>query len=229
MENSVDPAHLQILHQELIGRHDARPVNTTRGYTDDVKSFDFRLSPYGIIKHREYINGKTDEHPLIFPNILRQGPNIQIRVPIDDTHTNHWHVNFEPTPDGSVIEDEPDELPVEYIPPYKDKPEARHPEAKMRMDAVIAQDHMAWETQGPIADRTKEHLSYSDRGIHMLRKLTRDQIERVQQGLDPMGVVRDPSHDMIDTNLYGEAQGVKGERHPAGIYTAAPEEPVAAR
>src|SRR5438270_8728767 len=41
MENSVDPAHLQILHQELIGRNDARPVNTTRGYTDDVKSFDF--------------------------------------------------------------------------------------------------------------------------------------------------------------------------------------------
>ncbi|MFI5266757.1 MAG: hypothetical protein ACHQ7M_05195, partial [Chloroflexota bacterium] len=87
------------------------------------------------------------------------------------------------------------------------------------------QDHMAWETQGPIADRTTEHLSYSDRGVHMLRELTKEQIERVRQGLDPMGVVRD-SKDMIDTNLYGEAQGVKGEKHPTGLYTA--QEPIAA-
>jgi hypothetical protein len=86
---------------------------------------------------------------------------------------------------------------------------------------------MAWETQGPIADRTTEHLSYSDRGVHMLRELTKEQIKRVQDGLDPMGVVRDPSLEMIDTNLYGEAQGVKGERHPAGLYTA--QEPISAR
>jgi hypothetical protein len=45
----------------------------------------------------------------------------------------------------------------------------------------------------------------------------RDQIERVQQGLDPMGVIRDPNHDMIDTNLYGEAQGVRDDHHPVGI------------
>ncbi len=216
MENSVDPAHLQILHQELIGRGGARPVNTTRGYTDDVASFDFELTDFGIIKRREYINGKTEEHPLLFPNILRQGAATQIRVPIDDTHTNHWHVVFTPTPDGSIVEEDGDP-PVEYIAPYKNPPEGLHPHAKFRMDAVIAQDHMAWETQGPIADRTQEHLSFSDRGIHMLRTLLKDQIEAVQQGTDPMGVIRDPNHEMIDTNLYGEAQGVKGETFPAGI------------
>jgi 5,5'-dehydrodivanillate O-demethylase oxygenase subunit len=224
MENSVDPAHLQILHQDVIGRG-VRPASTTRGFTDDVASFDFRLAPYGIIKHREYINGKTDEHPLIFPNILRQGAATQLRVPVDDTHTNHIHINFEPTEDGSLVEDEGDP-PVEYVEPYKNPPDARHPEARFRMDAVIGQDHMAWETQGPIADRTTEHLSYSDRGVHLLRNLTKEQIERVQQGLDPMGVMRDPDHDMIDTNLYGEAQGVKGDRHPTGLYTA--QEPVGA-
>src|SRR5690348_15606395 len=117
MENSVDPAHLQILHQELIGRG-VKPVNTTRGFTDDVASFEFRLAPYGIIKHREYINGKTDEHPLIFPNILRQGAATQLRVPEDDTHTQHIHIVFEPTPDGSLVEDEGDP-PVEYVKPHK--------------------------------------------------------------------------------------------------------------
>ena len=79
---------------------------------------------------------------------------------------------------------------------------------------------MAWETQGPIADRTVEHLALSDRGVVLLRRLLREQIERVQQGHDPFGVIRDPDHPMIDTNLPGEAQGVHGDRHPAGIATA---------
>src|ERR1044071_5219664 len=51
LENSVDPAHLQILHQEFIGRG-SKPKSTTRGFTDDVKSFDFYEAPYGIVKHR---------------------------------------------------------------------------------------------------------------------------------------------------------------------------------
>jgi len=219
MENSVDPAHLQILHQEHIG-HGNKPVNTTRGFTDDVASYEFRIAPYGIIKHREYINGKTDEHPLIFPNILRQGAATQLRVPVDDYHTEHIHVVFEPTPDGSLIEDESDP-PVVYVKPHKLPADKLHPEARFTLDSVIGQDHMAWETQGPIADRTTEHLSYSDRGVAMLRKLTFEQIERVKDGLDPMGVIRDATQEMIDTNLYGEAQGVKGDRHPAGLYTAA--------
>ncbi|HLY64736.1 MAG TPA: Rieske 2Fe-2S domain-containing protein, partial [Chloroflexota bacterium] len=228
MENSVDPAHLQILHQEHIGRGQTQPVNTTRGYTDDVASFDFRLDWFGIIKHREYIDGKTDEHPLIFPNILRQGNATQLRVPVDDTHTNHIHIQFYPTPDGSEVEET--DIPVEYLEPYKDLPDERHPVAKFKLESVIAQDHMAWETQGPIADRTVEHLSYSDRGVHMLRRLTMDQIERVRQGLDPMGVTRDPNHGVIDTNLYGEAQGVKSDPHPTGLYTAAEQpEPAGAR
>jgi len=74
MENSVDPAHLQILHQEFIGRGQSRPVSTTRGYTDDVESYEFHRVWYGIIKSRRYIDGKTDEPPLIFPNDLAPGP-----------------------------------------------------------------------------------------------------------------------------------------------------------
>src|SRR5439155_198808 len=81
--------------------------------------------------------------------------------------------------------------PVEYIQPYKNPPDALHPYTKFRMDAVQAQDHMAWETQGPIADRTRERLTSSDRGIVMLREVMMREIDRVQQGHDPMGVVRD--------------------------------------
>jgi hypothetical protein len=57
------------------------------------------------------------------------------------------------------------------------------------------QDRVAQETQGVIADRTKEHLATSDEGILMLRKLIRGAIDAVQQGRDPMGVIRDASQN----------------------------------
>lgn len=200
MENSVDPAHLQILHQDLLAK--GRPINTTRGFIDDVASYDFYFTSYGIMKRRTYTTGEVDEHPLIFPNILRQGNVTQIRVPIDDTHTRIFFVSFVPSPDGSPVAEDEDP-PVRYEPPYKDPPDALHPVARFRLDAggPQPQDHAMWESQGPIADRTAEHLSYSDRGIVLLRRLMMENIERVQKGLDPLGIIRDPDHPMIDTNM----------------------------
>ena len=138
-----------------------------------------------------------------------------MRTPIDDTHTAHIHVMFEPSSDGSLLDDTEDP-PVEYLAPYKDPPDALHPVAHYNLRNVLAQDHMAWETQGPIADRTTEHLSYSDRGIAFFRKLTKEQIERVQAGLDPMGVIRDPNHPMLDTNIDESTKVEAGDR-PVGI------------
>jgi 5,5'-dehydrodivanillate O-demethylase len=202
MENSMDPAHLQILHQTVAFRG-RTPPNTTRGFTDDVESFDFYEVDYGLIKHRVYRNGHTDEHPVIFPNILRQGDATQIRVPIDDEHTKIFFVRFRPSPDGSIVEDEGDP-PVTFIKPYKTPGDKLHPEGVFDiMKEVQAQDHMAWETQGPIADRSVERLATTDRGIVMYRNVLKREIERVQRGEDPKGVVRDPDHAMIDTNLEG--------------------------
>jgi len=201
MENSVDPAHLQILHQDqgtnvLGGR---RALNTTRGFTDDVESFDFYLVDYGIMKKRIYKNGLVDEHPLIFPNILRVDNGTQIRVPIDDTHTWHYSIQFKATEDGQEIDEEPE---IRYAKPYKEPGTGVHPYTHFTMAHVLAQDVMAWETQGPVADRSVERLATSDRGVVMLRNLLRQEIERVQRGEDPMSIVRDPAHAMIDTNLH---------------------------
>ena len=199
MENSMDPAHLQVLHQEFVGGG-RQPVNTTRGFTDDVADFEFYITDYGLMKRRTYVNGSVDEHPVVFPSILRQGPSTQFRTPVDDEHTWHVHVLFFPSADGS----EPPEAfdpEIEYAEPYKDPPGAMHPEAHFLLQHVIPQDHMAWETQGPIADRTREHLSYSDRGVALLRRVTLEQIKKVQRGEDPLGVFRDPDHPIIDTNV----------------------------
>jgi 5,5'-dehydrodivanillate O-demethylase len=198
MENSVDPAHLMILHQ-------------------NTEKFDFYEVPYGIMKRRTYKNGMLDEHPLIFPNILRQGNATQIRVPIDDTHTKIYFIRFFPSEDGKVVEQQ-DEPAAEYVKPYKNPPDAIHPFTRFRMDEVQAQDHMAWETQGPIADRTSERLSTSDRGVVMLREILKREIERVQQGLDPKGIIRDTrEHVMIDTHLMESIAQTTESRAPRAV------------
>jgi 5,5'-dehydrodivanillate O-demethylase len=55
---------------------------------------------YGLMKRRllegesEDVDDWTTGHPLLFPNILAQGaahaPTLQIRMPLDDTHTLHF-------------------------------------------------------------------------------------------------------------------------------------------
>jgi 5,5'-dehydrodivanillate O-demethylase len=113
-----------------------------------------------------------------------------------------YEIRFYPTEDASLLDDEGDP-PIEPTVPHKDKPGLPHPLAMFSMAQVDHQDYMAWETQGPIPDRSVERLATSDRGVLMFREVLREQIACVQRGDDPLGVIRDPDHAMIDTNLTG--------------------------
>jgi 5,5'-dehydrodivanillate O-demethylase len=49
----------------------------------------------------------------------------------------------------------------------------------------------------------------SDRGVAMLRRLLKEQIDIVRDGGDPMGVIRDPAKNtVIDLDVYHEAFGL---------------------
>src|SRR6185503_21013490 len=115
-------------------------------------------------------------HPLIFPNILfvpvRIGYAMHFRTPIDDHHTQVFQLRFSPTQDGSSV-DQPEDIPIYHVRTTDDAGE-------FHMENFTSQDHMAWETQGPLADRSKEHLGEGDRGIIMFRKMLREQIEAVR-------------------------------------------------
>ena len=54
---------------------------------------------------------------------------------------------------------------------------------------------MAWITQGTVADRSREHLGASDKGVAMYRRTLRREMKKVEQGLDPMGVLRDATRN----------------------------------
>jgi hypothetical protein len=107
-------------------------------------------------------------------------------------------VYFLPVQQEGYSDDDPD---VIYVPPFKEPAEALHPVARFKLDQVLAQDHMVWETQGPIADRGHERLATSDRGVAMLRQVLMREIDKVEKGKDPLAVVRDPNHGIINTFL----------------------------
>ena len=54
------------------------------------------------------------------------------------------------------------------------------------------QDFVTWVGQGRIADRSKEYLAPSDRGIVMIRRRFLDDIKAIAEGKDPTAIIRDP-------------------------------------
>ena len=193
MENSVDPTHTHYLH----GGGKGKPAHGDQ--KAETQKYEFELFDYGIMKKRFASNGDgkldlVNQHPLVFPNMLRQHHGrehyIQYRVAVDDTHTLFFEVYFLESKDGSAVA-QPEDPPVDYAPPHKT------PEGIYRMDRVWMQDYMAWETAGPVFERSREHLATADRGILTYRKLLKSEIDKVKRGRDPLGVIRDAARNRI--------------------------------
>jgi len=219
MENSVDPHHVEWLH----GHHLAH-VRTRAGleapthYRKRHEKIGFDRFEWGIVKRRVLEGGSEEDddwkvgHPLVFPIMLRVGSHrqhrMQIRVPVDDRRTMHyWYACYLPAKGRPPPRQE--SIPL-YEVPWRD---AR---GEPVVDFVDGQDLMACVTQGEIADRTREILGASDRGIALLRRLLFEQIGVVAAGGDPLGVLRDPARNVrIDLpqerNKFGRGAAFLGE------------------
>jgi len=62
----------------------------------------------------------------------------------------------------------------------------------------LVQDAFAAETQGPIHDRSREHLGTTDMVIQRVRRILRDAIKTVERGEDPPNVFRDKGAAGLD-------------------------------
>jgi 5,5'-dehydrodivanillate O-demethylase len=204
MDNSLDPVHFEWLHnywgsyvlgmekppEERAEWKERMQGQNGRGRHEVKVGFD--RFEFGVIKRR-LLEGDTEDnewwrigHPVLFPNILRvgQGRNFsfQMRIPMDDTHTHHlvYRVRV-PSPDETFVEQT--EVPIEY-------PEVYKPNGKVRADWVLGQDQAAWIIQGPITDRTDEHLGATDVGIILFRKILNENLQTLEDGGDPINVHR---------------------------------------
>ena len=201
MENSVDPIHTEYLHALQTLYHQEREgqrIEQGPGGETMLRHVKIGFDVYerGIIKRR-VLEGQTEEdeawrigHPVLFPNILKVGHGgrggYQFRVPMDDTHTLHLtYGGSRPQPGEEVSATVPVRL-GDVFDPEKNR-------FRVATNRDLAQDVMAWVTQGPLMDRSAEHLGDSDRGVILYRRLLADQMKIVQDGGEPINVFRDPA------------------------------------
>jgi 5,5'-dehydrodivanillate O-demethylase len=195
-ENSVDTVHVEWMHgwfakyamerKNITGEAADRQV---RLFTRHHVKLGFERNEFGIQKYRlregedpETAPSWIEGHPLVFPNyVLIGGPGreeIQIRVPVDDTHT--WHLAYQVYHPEAGVTVPPQETIEQFDVPIEDYPEY-----------VLGQDILAWPSQGEIVDRSKEKLAETDRGLIMFRRMLEEQVELVENGQDPMNTYRD--------------------------------------
>ena len=113
-------------------------------------------------------DGKVEEHPLLFPTVLRQANRTQIRVPIDDTHTCIVYVHF--VPDSAEPRPANGEVPVDYRKPFKNPQGVRHPFTKFRLDEVDARFYGVGNSRADPRPHARK-TGGSDRGVVMYREM----------------------------------------------------------
>lgn len=216
VENFVDGLHFPILHQELAAHRwpDAPVVtNTTRGYIDLYTSNDYWEEPWGIMRKATYrieaaadlTVGDSDAH--IFPHLRRHRHEVIIRVPVDDTTTTCYDIypTTRPDPERPIehwVNDSYDQM----MKAFGGRPRIDQVDVGGRSMPVPFQDRLVMEGQGPISPRDRWRMATSDRGVAMLHEMLFREMDRVDRGLDPIGVTRQRG-DRSDPPVLWEPNG----------------------
>lgn len=196
-ENSIDPIHFEWMHHNWTMR-----LKGNRGsFSKKHLRLEFKEFEWGFTYHR-LVEGMSEDHYLwrsgrcvLWPNCLGPvTPHMEFRVPIDDDNTLsvHWHFTRVPKEREPYVQ--------ESIPSWEG-PITDPVTGRLISSHVTNQDFVAWIGQGTIADRTREMLGPSDRGIIMMRKRFMDDLLRIEQGEDPKAVVRDPELNNVGIPL----------------------------
>ena len=183
-ENSIDPIHFEWLHSNWSAAQRGDPERVPTHTKIGFKEFE-----WGFSYHRVREDTTEDDElwtvgrVCLWPNCLYTG-KFEWRVPIDDERTLHvaW-----------FNDRLPGDAPFEQARiPYWNGPVFDPKTGRMITTHIMNQDFIAWVGQGTIADRTKEHLGESDRGVITFRKRMLEEAAVVAAGGEPKAVVRDP-------------------------------------
>ena len=127
----------------------------------------------------------------IWPNALFAGDTrscrLEWRVPMDDETTLNltWFLD---RPAGGADIELPEKTPYWYAQTRDDKGEALRSHRLNQKFAV-------WLNQSPIVDRTKEVLMDGDEGVIAFRDKLFAQIQLIEDGGDPKGLIYDPGQN----------------------------------
>jgi len=186
-ENNIDPVHFEWLHNNWsivqMGGQDYAPKHVRI----EVDEWEFGFG------YKRILENTTENDPVwtqprlhLMPHIFMPGgTHFEYRVPIDDTHTLSVVWAWQPVP----LEQQPY---VQTRIPHWEAAITDPVTGRWISTHVINQDTIAWIGQGDVTDRENEHLGRSDIGVIMLRNRLEDDLQRVERGEDPSGVIRDP-------------------------------------
>lgn len=186
-ENSIDPVHFEWMHENW----GQRLRGESGPYGPTHLKLNFEEFEYGLTYKRIKEN-TSEEDPMwtvgrvcLWPHGFFLGEHFEWRVPIDDTNTLSitWKFTRVPKESEPYVQKT---IPTWWGP-------VRNPDGTWIDSHVMNQDFLAWVGQGAIADRTKENLASSDRGVALLRKRMFEEMEKVRRGEDPKGTIRDPA------------------------------------
>ncbi len=187
LDNVLDPWHTQIAH----GWFKGTPVVERMHHGLDGQQatpVKYERTPWGaryaVLRNTEQ-PGRYEYHEThaVFPcqRSGQQGASsMNWAVPIDDFSTRWFGLSFIPfDKDGNI--------PAE---------------AYRRLNNVSPEDEVIMGTQGDaergfLPDWEQWHLASSERGVALMHRLWKEQVDRVKEGLDPIGVIREPDDDRL--------------------------------
>jgi len=187
-DNVMDPYHVYILHSNLSGPQFAKEFALQ-------PKVSFFATETGICYSavRDLEDGRSVDRisSWLMPNVmsvpdifLKDGQSSMIawNVAVDDTHFTQAVTMKRPR--------------GEQFRAIKLGGKFWH-EMSLEEHQRLPSDYEAQAGQGPLSLHSEEHLVTSDRGVIMQRRLLKQQVKRVQQGADPLGVVFDEAHALV--------------------------------
>ena len=189
-ENTVDPVHFEWMHNN----GPQRRAGNLGPYSPRTLKMTVEDTEYGLLSRR-YREGTDESTPLwsvgravLWPNGWYFGHHFEWKVPIDDRNTLFitWSVLHVPRECEPYVQQS---IPTWHA-PIKDA------DGEWITSHVGNQDIVAWVSQGTIADRTNEMLGASDMGVVTLRRRLLEDLDRIGEGQDPRGVIRDPARNV---------------------------------
>jgi phenylpropionate dioxygenase-like ring-hydroxylating dioxygenase large terminal subunit len=198
-ENVMDPFHVFVLHNRISGRQFAQAMSerphVSWEYTErGMRTIQVRPQAGGALYRRitEVLLPNVRIVPSVAAGAAGEGFQraniVGWHLPIDDTHTRMYSLLRVPVRDGAPV-----------MPPRARHGDKAWAELTEEEHQRMPGDAEAQVSQRPIAIHALEHLATSDRGVIMLRKLLRQQIDVVRRGEDPIGVARGPARDLVVT------------------------------
>lgn len=213
IEGGLDSSHVSILHTNAArpnwtgaGAQAVGAMNDT-GPTLEIEDTEFGYHYAAFRRGPEGTNVRVVPFIMPFGRIIPggalQGKNnftLALEVPIDDEHTATYSVRYgsQPISLESRLEETGYDDPQLYSVEKQQFLFARGDNAKQRRDimdhnwsgfrGIAVEDAVIATSMGPISDRTRENLISSDLAVARFRKRLTDSIDRIERGLEPVGI-----------------------------------------